>query len=372
MAGDPTIAIMAVVAEVLAALSRLAPVDKAAAWDASGLQLGDPNSEAQRIGVCHEITEPVAARALEEGLDLLITYHPLLFRPTNRLVAGNSAAGRAFGLIRGGVAVAVAHTSWDAAAGGTADALASRLGLTEVGRWGPLAGSEQIKVVTFVPKDSVSLVAEAMSAAGAGTIGNYTGCSFRSEGLGSFFAGEGASPAVGKREETHLEDEIRLEMLASKRIEPQVLAALVNSHPYEEPAVDVYEVRSGQGLIGRVGRIERPATLDELSRMVGETLASKQVRMAGRRDREISSVAVLPGSGGSFVSMAVTTGADVLVTGDVDHHQAREAIDLGLAVIDAGHAATERPGVRRLYEAVSGITAGVVDLASDPTPWISP
>jgi putative NIF3 family GTP cyclohydrolase 1 type 2 len=188
---------MATIASVLSGLSAVAPGDKAAGWDAHGLQIGDPSTEVIGVGVCHEVTGRVADRAVDLNLNLLVSYHPLIFNATNKFVAGSGPVGRAYQLARAGAALAIFHTAWDAAPGGTADSLASALGLREVGRFGPVEASAVTKLVTFVPVAVADAVAQALVDAGAGQIGNYTGCTFRSEGLGTFIPGPGAEPVVG-------------------------------------------------------------------------------------------------------------------------------------------------------------------------------
>ena len=359
---------MTTAASVLVELNARAPGDKAAAWDPNGLQVGDPTGEVSRLGVCHEVTEKVADRAIEGDVDLLVTYHPLLFRPTTRLVAGRGPNGRAFRLARAGVGVATLHTAWDAAKGGTTDALATSLGLMDVTRFGPIEGPPLTKLVTFVPSSAVDLVASALFRAGAGRIGNYTGCSFRSEGAGTFLPEPGARPVVGRAGELNEEREIRLEVLISKSEEGVAIAALLGAHPHDEPAFDLYDVRANLGLIGRVGRIERPTALGALAHMVGEVLDGP-VRCSGDRARKVSRVAVLPGSGGSFVGPAAGSGAEVYVSGDLSHHDTVAALDLGLSTIDPGHAATERPGVSQLVSLARTIVPDVIDLTWDAIPW---
>jgi dinuclear metal center YbgI/SA1388 family protein len=367
---------MVSVAELLTALGRIAPDDKAAAWDPTGLQFGDPEAEVRGVGVAHEVTEAVTDAAIDGRLDLLITYHPLLLRPIGRLAAGPGPTGRAFRLIRSGVGVAVAHTSWDAAPGGTADALASALGLVDIVGFGPADrplsdSSGATKLVTFVPAEHVDRVAQSLAVAGAGRIANYRGCSFRSEGVGTFLAGEGAHPSVGAPGRLQREPEVRLEMLIDRSVEAEVVAALVASHPYEEPAFDLYQVRSNSGLIGRVGELAQSLSLAEFSRTVAADLDTR-VRTAGHPDRSVRRVAALPGSGGSHLDEVVGTGADSYVTGDLSHHQARACLDRGLVVIDPGHAGSERPGVAALFAAIRKIVPGAVDLTLNPDPWQTP
>ncbi|MGF1667220.1 MAG: Nif3-like dinuclear metal center hexameric protein [Acidimicrobiia bacterium] len=357
----------------LAALHEIIPAHRTADWDVSGLQLGDPSGAARTVAVAHEVTEAVVASVQAQQVDLLITYHPLLFRPTNRLIDGPTAPGRALRLIRTGTAVAVAHTSFDAAEGGTADALAEALGCTNITGFGPVAPAGAVKVVTFVPESAADGLANAMAAAGAGAIGNYSGCSFRTPGLGVFQAGPGAAPAAGEPGGSNREPEIRLEMLCPSSRLDGVVAALVADHPYEEPAFDVIDTRSNMGLTGRVGNLPAPVTVDEFAEAVRVRLGSSGLRVSVAGSL-VERVAVVAGSGSSFLGAARATGADVFVTGDVGHHAVREVVDGGLAVIDPGHAGTERPGMSRLAAVVAGVCARfgseMVDLtAFDPTPW---
>ncbi len=354
------------ISHLLEHLGRLAPWDKAGGWDPVGLQLGDPARTARSVAVVHEITEAAVDRLVAEPVDLVVAYHPLLFQPTTRLVSGRSATGRAFRLVEAGVALAVVHTAFDVAPGGAADALATALDLGEPRPFGPSWGPDTVTVVTFVPPPSTAAVTAAMAGAGAGTIGNYSACSFRSGGEGSYTAGESTDPTIGEAGSTHRTAEDRVEMVAPKRSLDAVVAALVGAHPYEEPAYTVYESRGNAGFIGRQGRLEQPRTLAAFAAVV-ESVLGGVIRVGGDLDRRIETVGVVPGSGGSFLGSV--TGCDAVVTGDVTHHVARQALDRGLAVIDPGHAATERPGISRLYAAISQIVDAPVDLtdlAADP------
>ena len=358
---------MTTVADILAALERIAPLAKAGGWDPVGLQLGDPMATVRKVAVCHEVTAPVAAAAAAAGADMLVSYHPLLFRPTTSLVAGSSAAGRAFGLVSSGIALAVVHTAYDVAPGGVADALAAALGLEQVTGFGPNWAADTVKVATFVAEEYADGVAAAMADAGGGVIGLYTGCSFRTSGVGSFFAGAGTAPATGAGGRFNAEPEVRVEMVAPAARCDAVVAALVAAHPYEEPAYDVYDLRANAGFIGRLGALPQPLPLGSFAEEVQRVVGAKP-RVAGSRDASVARVAVVPGSGASFIGAARR--ADVLVTGDVGHHDARRALEAGMSIIDPGHAPTERPGVRRLYAAVANLVDDAIDLTDvDANPW---
>ncbi len=319
------------ISDILAALAARAPFERAAEWDPVGLVLGDASAQVRKVAVCHEVTEAVVAALESDPVDLLVAYHPLLFQPTNRLVAGPTPEGRALRLVRAGIALGVVHTSFDVAPGGTADALADALRLADVGGFAPLYGAPARKLVTFVPSAAADAVLDAVAEAGAARIGNYTHCSFRAQGTGTFFAREGAEPRAG-------------------------------------PAYDLFERRGEARPAGRIGQVEGDVSLAELAERVREALQGPVPRVAGDPEMRARRVAVLPGSGEDFLRAARDAGADVLVSGDLRHHAVRRALDSGLASIDAGHAATERPGVERLLALVAaqGLpTAGLLDLDAD-------
>jgi dinuclear metal center YbgI/SA1388 family protein len=358
------------VQEFLELLARRAPWSKAAEWDPVGLQLGDPSAPVQRVAVCHEVTQEVVAVVETEPVELLLSYHPLLFRGTRSLIAGPTPAGRALRLARAGVALACTHTNFDVVPGGAADALAEALGLEEPEGFGPLWGPGMLKVVTFLPADDADRVLHAVVEAGAGNIGNYTHCSFRAPGAGTFHAGEGTDPTVGERGSLNREPEVRLEFVAPAARMEEVVSALVSAHPYEEPAYDVYERRGDAGLIGRIGRVRGTLTLAGLVERVQRALGPASVRSAGDPARVLQRIAVVPGAGVDFLALAAARGAEAAVTADIPHHRAREALDGGMAVVDPGHAATERPGVRRLEALVRDLGVESKSLLQlDPDPW---
>lgn len=361
---------MRTVRDVVASLGSKIPFDKAAGWDVCGLQLGDPAAQVNSIGVCHEVTDKVVARVIAQPVDLLVTYHPLLLRPTNRLTAGPGPIGRALRLLNAGVNLLVVHTAFDAAPGGTADTLASLLTLGYVEPFGMVDPDGRVKVVVFVPQAHVYRVADAMSAAGAGVVGNYRGCSFWAEGTGSFEAVEGASPVIGVVGSGESVTEARLEMVAPAERRGAVVAAMVAAHPYEEPSFDLYEAVSNGGFIGRVGELPGALPDDEFADFALRALGSPTGARFSGHGTTVSRVAVVPGSGGSFVAEAAATGADCLVTGDVGHHRVVEALDRGMAVVDVGHIAGERPGMATLVKWVTELEIDVVDLTDeDPTTW---
>jgi dinuclear metal center YbgI/SA1388 family protein len=336
------------VAQITEAVERIAPLSLAEEWDNCGLQVGDPEAEANRVLIALTPLPEVFEESDEKGADFLLFHHPLIFEPLKAIVTSSYPGGLLARAIRNGLAVYAAHTSYDAAPTGVSVALARTLGLG-----GPLRvlsprGAVR-KLVVFVPEENVDAVAKALAEVGAGVIGDYTECTFRTQGTGTFRGGEGANPYLGEKGRLEQVEEVRIETVVPAHTVGRAVDAATTAHPYEEVALDVYPVEgSPEGCgYGRVGTLPERLTAGELREHVSESLGfpSRLVADPGRR---IETLAVLGGSGGSFIPEAATSGAHAYVTGDVDYHDALLAESLGLAVIDAGHAATELPSVGQL------------------------
>jgi putative NIF3 family GTP cyclohydrolase 1 type 2 len=224
---------------------------------------------------------------------------------------------------------------------------------------------------------SVAAVSAALFEAGAGVIGGYGGCSFRVEGTGTFTPGPGSHPAHVDASGPNEVREFRLEVaLATEKVAAAV-QALLSSHPYEEPAYDLYRVRKpGDTGLGRVGDLPAPASLGELARRCRALLGSPQLRLAGDPSNEVSRIAVCGGSGGKLAMAALQAGAQAFITGDVGHHEALEAAAAGLAIIDAGHYHTERPVVPYLASLLAertraeGLEVEILVSEKHTYPWI--
>ena len=298
----------------------------------------------------------VFEEAQETGVDFLLFHHPLIFGSFKSVDVSSHPGALIARAVRRDIAVYAAHTSYDAAPDGVSVALAEALGLR-----GPLRvvspRGQLRKLVIFVPQENVDAVADALAEAGAGVIGEYTHCTFRTPGMGTFLGGEATDPYLGERSRLEKVEEIRLESVVPAHASDRAVAAAIAAHPYEETALDLYPVEgypAGCGY-GRVGTLPGPMTSDDLRGHVSDRLGSP-ARLAADSGRRIERVAALGGSGGSFVREAAASGAEAFVTGDLDYHDALLADSLGLTAIDAGHAPTELPSLkplaRRLAELV--------------------
>lgn len=334
--------------DVLHALETLAPPQLAEPWDNVGLLLGDPAQPVQKIMVALDVDQALAAEAITAGADLIVVHHPLIFKGLTRIRTDSPQGKLLADLITAGIAVYAAHTNLDSARGGVNDVLAQKLALTEIR---PLTTAYQEplhKLAVFVPATHVDQVRTAITAAGAGHIGNYSHCTFQTQGTGTFFPLTGAQPFLGRQGKLEFADECRLETVFPASLRSQIIAAMVAAHPYEEVAYDEYQLLNkgpSYGL-GRVGALAAPMGLARFISQVKTALQIGTVRVAGAEaEQQVGTVAVCGGSGASLIQQAVAAGAHVLVTGDVKYHEAQQAAAAGLTIIDAGHFATEQPVV---------------------------
>lgn len=327
-------------------IEKFAPRRMAEDWDNVGLQVGHPADRVSRVLVTLDLTEAVVQEAVAAGADLIVTHHPLIFRPLKQLRFDLPEGKLLQQLIRHGIAVFAAHTNLDNCDRGVNTVLAERLGLQDVRILTPRQ-EKLVKVVVFVPWEFEEQVRQAMCVNGAGWIGNYSDCTFALAGKGTFRPLEGTNPFIGKLGELEQVEEIRLETIVREQDLGRVLKAMLKVHPYEEVAYDLYPLLNEGAAygLGRIGNLPEPVTLEALGKRVAETLGTVPIRLAGDPERNVSRVAVCGGSGGGLVSAAAFAGAEVLVTGDVKHHEALDALGRGLAVIDAGHYGTENPVV---------------------------
>ena len=362
-------------AELVAALERRYDPAWAEPWDAVGLVCGDPDADVGRVLFAIDPVASIVDEAIRARAQLLVTHHPLYLRGTTSVAATEPKGRVVHRLLTNGIALYVAHTNADVADGGVSDALGNALGLTDLRPLDPRPGDAHDKVVTFVPPDAVERVLDAMAAAGAGTIGEYARCAFLGEGTGTFLPGEHAHPAVGQPGRVERSPELRVEMVAPRSRRRDVVGALLAAHPFEEPAYDVFELAAlpGRRGLGRVGDLAEPTTLGELAHAVAMALPATAwgVRAAGDPDRAVRTVAVCGGSGGELAAAAARSGADVLVTSDLRHHPASEAVaDGALALVDAAHWATEWPwlahAAAHLRAQSTTVEATVSTIVTDP------
>jgi dinuclear metal center YbgI/SA1388 family protein len=340
-------------------LEQIAPTRHAEPWDNVGLLVGDPQQDVSGVMLTIDYTSEVACEAAGAKCDAIVAYHPPIFEPIKCIVAGSLI----FDAIRRGVAIYSPHTALDVAEGGTNDVLADIL---ELGDRKPLKllepKSTRYKLVTFVPEEALEKVSCALFDAGAGQIGNYSSCSFRIKGSGTFFGEAGTNPTVGQAQKLERVDEVRLETIVPIDRVDAIVSALRRAHPYEEPAFDLNQLAAPpQGIgQGRVGRLPSEVSADMLINRIKRELKVDYVLVAGDPSRLVRRAAVCAGACGKLLDHAIAQRVDFYLTGEMRHHDALKAASAGITVVCTLHSNSERLALKRLRDRLA---AGLPGLA---------
>ena len=323
-------------------LETFAPKFFAEEWDNVGLLVGDSKQEVKKVLLALDANMDVIEEAVQKQIDMVITHHPIIFRPIKNIRRDSIQGEMIYKVIQNNISVYCAHTNLDAAVGGLNDYFAEKIGLLDTKILDPIY-EQYKKIIVYVPKGHEDRILEAMSEAGAGWMGNYCECAFMSEGIGTFRPLEGANPYIGEKGKLEKVAEVRLEMLCLESKVKKVIQAMLKAHPYEEAAYDILsiDIETTCYGIGRIGVLSEGVKLSTYVQHIKTTLGLSHVRVIGDLDKEIRKVALCTGAGAGYIRKAYYQGADILITGDIKYHEAQEAESLGVAIIDAGHFGTE-------------------------------
>ncbi len=328
--------------DVTAILEELAPLDYAESYDNTGLLIGDQMNSVTGILVTLDTLEPVVEEAVRMNLNLIVSFHPIIFQGLKKLTGTTYAERAVMKAIRHDIAIYSMHTGLDNALHGVNAKICEVLSLTNPKILIPLKNTIR-KLTTYVPNSDAEALLTALFQAGAGNIGKYSNCSFSVAGTGSFLPGERAAPVKGKKGALHLESETQLHVTYARHLEAAVLKALFDSHPYEEVAYEISTLdNTNQELgSGMIGSLEKEMAEKDFLAMIRERMNARGIRHSPLLGRPVRKVAVLGGSGSFAISAAKAAGADFLITADIKYHQFYEAEDR-MVIADIGHFETEQ------------------------------
>jgi len=364
--------------EITDVLEAIAPTALAEDWDNVGLLVGDYEKSIKRIMFTIDLTRGVFEEAKNKKIDLIVAYHPPIWEPLKKVVAGHGASPLLYELIRSNMAIYALHTALDSARGGVNDVLAEMVGISDAQVLAPLKSqtSKTCKLVVFLPENDLEEVSEAIFAAGAGRIGEYGKCSFRYQGTGTFQGSDATSPAVGRAGRFEQADEFRLEtIMPAKKLAP-VVKAMIKAHSYEEVAYDIYPLMDvpGDTGLGRYGDLPKPINFDILLDTVKKKLKVETVGVIGPARGRIKRAAVCAGACGTLFREVIKQGCDFYLTGELKHHHALELQEAKITTVCAGHSITERiilPKLaQRLRRECKELKVSISRQDRDPFTWI--
>ena len=358
-------------------IETIAPLKLAQDWDNVGLLIGDAQHNVKNVLLTIDITDNVLTEAKRLKTDLIISYHPVIWNGLKKITTEGKAAV-VYELIRSGIAVFSIHTALDSAIGGVNDGLAEIIGISKaepIGDYVDNPAGDNYKLVVFIPIESAAKVSNAVFAAGAGAIGNYSNCGFQAEGQGSFLPLKGAKPAIGKKGKLEKVPEIRFETIVPAAKLGNVIEAMKKAHPYETPAFDcfkLYDTQTKFGL-GRIGKLAAPMQIGKIVERIKKYTGAQAVGIVGREKRLVKTAAVCAGSCGKIINSVIAAKAQLYLTGELKHHQAIAAQEAGLTCICLSHTVSERfilkKLAKQLQKQIKEVTIKISKKDADPFKW---
>lgn len=337
------------VKKIIDYMEELAPSVNAMPGDPVGLQLGNPEAGVKKILVSLDPDQTALEEAAEIGAEMIVSHHPLFYNKLTSINENHPTGFLVASAIKKGLNIFSAHTNYDAAPNGVSYQLARALGFpVDQATVLEASGSEHfLKLVVFIPAGYEDRVRSALAEAGAGQIGDYSHCTFQLSGTGTFMPHQGTTPFIGSQGRMEKVDEIRLETILPFSNKEKVIRALVEAHPYEEVAYDLYPLvlEGSQIGLGLIFSLEKPISLEQLIDKCRHSLHAGSLRYWATGKNNFSRVALCGGSGGSLIANAAEQQAEIFISGDFGYHDLKNAQSRRLALIDAGHDATEWPGV---------------------------
>jgi len=319
-------------------------------YDNAGLITGQAGRECSGVLCCLDATVEVVEEAIQKGCNLVMAHHPIVFSGLKRINGHGYVEKAIITAIKNDIAIYAAHTNLDNVLLGVSGRIAQVLGLRDVEVLEPKRGQLR-RMITFAPEKDAARVRDALFAAGAGHIGNYSECSFNSAGTGTFKAGEGADPYVGKKGERHEEPEIKIEIVFPFFMERQVVASLIDAHPYEEVAYDIFAMENkhlGVGA-GVIGTLKEPVDALQFLGIVREKFNARGIRHSPVTGKPVQRIAVCGGAGSFLIKKALRAGADLFITSDLKYHEFFDA-EGEMVVADIGHYESEQFTVDLMHD----------------------
>ncbi len=338
------------VREVIKIIEDFAPPAIAESYDNVGLMVGDASMRVTGILLTLDVVEATIEEAIDNGINMIISHHPLIFSPLKSITGKNHIERIIVKAIKNNIAIFSAHTNADKTLGGVSYALAKELDLKHLKVLSPECGS-LVKLVIYSPFDYSNDVRNALANAGAGTIGLYDSCSFSTVGEGRFRPHDTATPFVGITGSIHTEKEEKIEVIVQRHNLFSTITAVKRVHPYQEVTYEIFSVENRNEWIGlgMSGELEEAMYVEDFLMMVKERLSLNAIRYSAPHKTLVKNIAVCGGSGSSLIKSAISKGADIFITGDLKYHDYLD-VDSNIIIADIGHFESERLILNVFYD----------------------
>lgn len=338
------------ISDIIYTLESFAPPAYQESYDNAGLITGNGSWDCTGVICALDATEAVVEEAVKKGCNLIVAHHPIVFGGLKKITGKNYVEQTIITAIKQDIAIYAIHTNLDNVIAGVNNRIANKLGLENRTILQPKP-AQLLKLCTFVPKEQSDAVRNALFAAGAGHIGNYSEASFNTDGIGTYKANEKANPYAGKAGKRHEEPEVKIEVLLPAYLQNSLVRALLAAHPYEEVAYDLIPLANANKEVGSglVGQLPQPLSEVELLHAIKAVFGLSVIRHTPLLQKPVSTIAVCGGAGSFLTKAAIAAGAQVFITADVKYHEFFDANNQ-LVIADIGHWESEQFTIDLLFD----------------------
>ena len=330
------------ISEIIQCIEDFAPKNYQESYDNAGLIIGDKNNKCTGVLICLDSIESVIDEAIQKKYNLVVAHHPIIFSGIKQITGKNYIERIIIKAIKNDIAIYAAHTNLDNMQSGVNVKIGEKLGIKN---YRILQPKNKIlkKLYTYVPPIHTQQVLQALFNAGAGQIGNYSECSYATNGIGTFFPNDETQPTLGEKNKRNSETEDKIEVIFPAYLEYKILDTLFKNHPYEEVAYEVITLDNQNQTIGSgmIGTLETPMSETDFLHFVKKQLKTACIRYTALQNKEIQRIAWCGGSGSFLLGEAIAQRADVFISGDFTYHNFFDA-DNQIIIMDIGHYESEQ------------------------------
>jgi dinuclear metal center YbgI/SA1388 family protein len=330
------------IAEIIQTIEDLAPISYQENYDNAGLQVGDKLADCKGVLICLDAIEAVIDEAIVKKCNLVVAHHPIIFSGLKKITGKNYIERVIIKAIKNDIAIYACHTNLDNVQLGVNNKIADQLGLINREILEPKKGILK-KLFTYVPKEQKDALLNALFAASAGNIGNYSECSFSVDGVGTFKGNELSNPVIGKKQIRSTENETKIEVIFPDFAETKMLKTLKENHPYEEVAYEIISLDNSYQKVGSglIGELKKPVSEMDFLKQLKKKMQTSCIRYTALLNKPVQKVALCGGSGSFLLQNAISQKADIFISGDFKYHQFFDA-DNQIVIADIGHYESEQ------------------------------
>jgi len=342
--------VMTKIKEIVSYLDNFAPRVLSEDYDNVGLLIGDYNTNVSGVLITLDVTEEIIDEAIKLKKNVIVAHHPIIFRGIKKITNSNEIERIIYKAIKNDIAIYAGHTNFDNIKSGVNGKICEKLSLQNCKIISPRK-NQLLKLITYVPVSHAEKLRQSIFDAGAGQIGNYSNTSFNSEGKGTFCANQEAKPFVGKKGNLHTENEIKIETIFPIYNKGKVITAVINNHPYEEPAYDIMMLENTNKEVGSgmIGNLKNALNETEFLALIKQTFNTGVIKHTKLKNNKIKKVAVCGGSCSFLINSAKSANADAFITADIKYHDFFD-IENSMLLLDIGHYESEQYTKEIFYE----------------------